>query len=77
MNKRFFYYFAILMGVALALFFGFCEIPEIKAEEKPLVFAGHEELPPFSFYLNGAPAGFSVDLTRVLSVTIGREINIK
>ncbi|MGB2879723.1 MAG: transporter substrate-binding domain-containing protein, partial [Candidatus Omnitrophota bacterium] len=42
-----------------------------------LVFAGHEELPPFSFYLNGAPAGFSVDLTRVLSVTIGREINIK
>ncbi|MGB2879834.1 MAG: hypothetical protein WBD24_06610, partial [Candidatus Omnitrophota bacterium] len=77
MNKRILYYFIILAGVTLALFFGSSEIPGISAEEKPLVFAGHEELPPFSFYLNGAPAGFSVDLTRVLSVTIGREINIK
>ncbi|MFQ5952710.1 MAG: transporter substrate-binding domain-containing protein, partial [Candidatus Omnitrophota bacterium] len=74
MNRKKIPYFFIFFALISAFFLSF---PTTKADEGSLVFAGHEEMPPFSFYSDGSPAGYSVDLTRILSVTIGREINIK
>lgn len=44
-----------------------------QAQQEPLVFNTIER-PPFSFLHNGQPAGFSIDLMRVLAERLGREI---
>jgi signal transduction histidine kinase len=56
---------------------GFLACPHVKSEDELFVFVGHDELAPYSFSSNGSPSGYMVDLVRILSVTIGRDIDIK
>ncbi|MGD2279352.1 MAG: transporter substrate-binding domain-containing protein, partial [Candidatus Omnitrophota bacterium] len=74
-NRRF--YFLAVFFLTLIFVFGAVLTPDSKAQQKRLVFAGHDELAPFSFYTDNAPAGYSVDLARILSVTIGKDIEIR
>ena len=55
---------------------GFLITVHVKAENDKLLFCGHEEFPPYSFYSNNHLSGYVVDLTRILSVTINRDIKI-
>ena len=47
------------------------------AQDRPLVFAGDKDFPPYSFIENDSPAGFAVDLTKALSAAMNRDIKIK
>ena len=51
--------------------------PLLSAKEKPLIFVGNENLAPYSFVSENRPAGFAVDLSKVLSATIHRDIEIR
>lgn len=51
--------------------------PGSNPRQKPLIFVGHDEFAPYSFYSDGSPSGFSVDLIKVISATINRDITIK
>lgn len=42
-----------------------------------LVFAGNDKFAPYSFISDDCPTGYAVDLIKVLSATIGRDITIK
>ncbi len=44
---------------------------------RALVFAGNDTFAPYSFISDDCPAGYTVDLIKVLSATIGRDIAIK
>ncbi|NQT32703.1 MAG: transporter substrate-binding domain-containing protein, partial [Candidatus Omnitrophica bacterium] len=46
-------------------------------EKKSLIFAGNDKFAPYSFFLNDTPAGYSVDLVRVLSSATNKDITIK
>lgn len=42
--------------------------------EEPLVFAGNEDFPPYSFMDGDSPSGFALDLIRALSAAMNRDI---
>ena len=44
------------------------------AEEDILVFAGDDDFPPYSFSKGSSPSGFAVDLSRVISAIIKKDI---
>ena len=77
LKKLKFPYFLILITLVSALFLGFLACPHAKSEDELLVFVGHDELAPYSFSDDGSPSGYMVDLVRILSVTIGRDIDIR
>ena len=67
----------VFSGTLISTFLlGFLITVHVKAENDKLLFCGHEEFPPYSFYSNGQLSGYVVDLTRILSVTINRDIKI-
>jgi nitrogen-specific signal transduction histidine kinase len=45
--------------------------------ENTLVFAGNNKLPPYSYFDGERPAGYSVDLIKILSATMNKSITIK
>jgi signal transduction histidine kinase len=47
------------------------------SRDSALIFAGDEDFPPYSFIENGSPSGFAVDLVKVLSATMNRDIKIR
>jgi len=49
----------------------------VNADENPLIFVGNDDDAPYSFLSDGSPSGYSVDLVRILSATIGKDIDIK
>ena len=77
MRKLKFPYFFILITLVSAFFLGFLACPHVKSEDELFVFVGHDELAPYSFFSEGSPSGYMVDLVRILSVTIGKDIDIK
>ncbi len=69
--KRYLYTFSILL-ISLIAFTAIAQ-----NGEKTLLFCGDSEFAPYSFISeDGKPEGFSVDLARVLSATINRDIQI-
>jgi len=56
-----------------ALAFSFLT-PANAAEETVLVFAGEDNSPPYSFMKGSSPSGFAVDLSRVISAIIKKNI---
>ncbi|MGB2599064.1 MAG: transporter substrate-binding domain-containing protein [Candidatus Omnitrophota bacterium] len=70
-------YWFILTTLVSTFSLGLLPTSQVKSQDEPLVFAGHNEFAPYSFYSDGAPSGYMVDLTRILSVTIGKDIDIK
>jgi signal transduction histidine kinase len=52
--------------------FSFSDSPD----EEALVFVGNEDFPPYSFMDGDSPSGFAVDLIKVLSATMNRDIVI-
>ncbi|MFH1552858.1 MAG: transporter substrate-binding domain-containing protein [Candidatus Omnitrophota bacterium] len=52
-------------------------LPEGHASKKTLVFAGHDEFAPYSYISDGRPAGYCVDLIKILSATINKDITIQ
>ncbi|MGB3241754.1 MAG: transporter substrate-binding domain-containing protein, partial [Candidatus Omnitrophota bacterium] len=77
MKIRKFLYLFILIALVSTFSLGLLPTSQVKSQDDLLVFAGHNELAPYSFYSNGTPSGYMVDLTRILSVTIGKDIDIK
>ncbi len=67
--------FLLLLGVFLVLTFFIGE--DTRAEIKPLVFAGNHKFAPYSYSSGGQPSGYSVDLIKILSAAIHRDISIK
>ena len=47
------------------------------ADPAPLVFYGDQTLAPFEFLEGGEPRGASVDMTRAISRTLGRPIEVR
>lgn len=45
--------------------------------DEVLIFAGSSKMPPYSFTSGGSPRGYSVDLAKVLSAAINRNIHIR
>jgi signal transduction histidine kinase len=45
--------------------------------KKPLVFGGNDKFAPYSFSADNYPTGYSVDLVKILSATINKNITIK
>jgi len=75
-HRKLFYPFIILLTfTALCAGTGAQENPP--RVDKPLVFAGNDEFAPYSSLKNGDPEGFSVDLIKILSATINKDIVIK
>lgn len=69
--------FAIL---ALSLLLIPCLAPaaDTSRQETKLIFAGSDDFAPYSFYSeNNEASGFSVDLTKILSASMNRNITIK
>ncbi|MDP8299574.1 MAG: transporter substrate-binding domain-containing protein [Candidatus Tantalella remota] len=73
-NIRSFSRYAIL--ITLVLFLG-TSLPSVSgSQEKTLVFAGNKQFAPYSYVSDGKPAGYSVDLVKILSATINRNVRI-
>lgn len=51
--------------------------PLVSAKIKPLVFAGNRNFPPYSFSSGENASGFCVDLVKILSATINKNISIE
>lgn len=47
------------------------------ARENPLVFAGNNEFAPYSYFSDNNPTGYSVDLIKILSAQLNKNITIK
>ncbi|MBD3380137.1 MAG: transporter substrate-binding domain-containing protein [Candidatus Omnitrophica bacterium] len=63
-----------VLSIALCLS---AEAAKPAGENKKLVFGGNSDLPPYSFIENNAPAGYTVDLVKILAATINRNIEIR
>ena len=71
--KRTFFTVPLAVITVLAVFWA---AGSISSQERPLVFAGAENFAPYSFVSNGEPTGYSVDLIKVLSATVNKDIHI-
>ena len=67
----------LLLLLCVFLILNFFTSQDIKAATKQLVFAGSHKFAPYSFSSGGRPSGYSVDLMKILSATINRDIAIK
>ena len=78
-KRKYVYYIMALLGMILVLT-GFTR-PVATVGRQKLVFAGNDKFAPYSYYEENNPAGFSVDLMKLLSGTIysfaSKDITIK
>ena len=73
-NIRTFSRYAILL--TLVLFLG-SSFPHVSgSQEKTLVLAGDMQFAPYSYVSDDKPAGYAVDLVKILSATINRNVRI-
>jgi len=75
-NKSFQFNNLLLFVVALLLFLitsSFC----FASSNKPLLFLGDKDYPPYEWLEEGTPTGLNVDICREISRVIGREIKVE
>lgn len=73
LRKRCFFIFISL----IAFFCVIAEAQNNEAEDRSLVFGGNADFAPYSYISQGKPAGYSVDLVKILSATLNRNIEIE
>ena len=54
-----------------------CAIPSIAVEHRRLIAVGDIHFPPFTYYENGKPSGFDVDVLRAMGKRMGTEAEIR
>ncbi|MFH1798718.1 MAG: transporter substrate-binding domain-containing protein [Candidatus Omnitrophota bacterium] len=74
--KRIFRDASLLLAGVMVLGF-LISFDAMSREEESLVFAGSNDFAPYSYTSNGVPAGYAVDLIKILSAAMNRNISIK
>lgn len=72
--------YKFIYPLILILAFALCSglvFAKTDSRKEQYVFAGHDEYAPYSFNSEGEPAGFSVDLVKILAATVNRNIKIE
>jgi ABC-type amino acid transport substrate-binding protein len=74
-RKKLLSYMLLCLGIFLLLT-GF-NTPTISIEKKIFVFMGNDKFAPYSFISDNRATGYTVDLVRILSAAINKDIIVK
>lgn len=75
-RKKTLLYFLAALFASFIIYGSICV--HLTAQEKPLVFAGDSNFAPYSYFSDdNKPTGYAVDLIKILSATINKDITIK